>query len=105
MSARDRLPNRRRSCGFQFECAGLRYSCTYSKSDAGHVLELFLSNTKPASQSDTNARDSAVAASLALQYGVPIEVLRRAVLRNADDSAASPLGVALDIIAKLETEP
>jgi hypothetical protein len=47
-----------------------------------------------------NARDSAVAASLALQFGCPLETLRRALLRDAHGVASSPLGVALDIIAE-----
>jgi hypothetical protein len=68
-----------------FECGGLRYSCSYSRFDDGRLAELFLANTKPASQSDTNARDSAVAASLALQHGCSVTTLQRALLRNADE--------------------
>jgi hypothetical protein len=46
---------------------------------------------------------AAVAGSLALQHGCEFETLRRAVLRNPDGGAASPLGMALDLIAA-ETE-
>jgi hypothetical protein len=99
MSARRRLSNRRASTTFSFEVAGLRYTCTFSKFDSGELAELFLQNSKPSSQSDTNARDSAVAASLALQLGCPLEVLRGAVLRDPRGVASSPLGVALDTIA------
>ena len=49
--------------------------------------------------SDTAARDGAVVASIALQYGVPLEVIRHAVMRNRDGSACGPLGAALDRIA------
>ena len=63
---------------------------------------MFLQSLKPASQSDSNARDSAIAASLALQYGCPLDVLRRALLRDAQGRASTPLGRALDIIAENE---
>jgi ribonucleoside-diphosphate reductase alpha chain len=100
MSARARLPNRRSSTTFDLELHGLRYTCTVSRHHDGRVLEVFLQNHKPGSQSDTNARDSAVAASLALQFGCPLEVLQRAVLRDSQGRASGPLGAALDMLAE-----
>jgi hypothetical protein len=44
------------------------------------------------------ARDAAVAASLALQHGCSLETLQRAVLRNEDGKASTPLGAAIDFI-------
>jgi hypothetical protein len=99
VSTRRRLPNKRKSETFSFEIAGLRYTATFSRFDDNSVGEIFLSNTKPSSQSDSNARDSAVAATLALQFGCPLQSLRRAVLRDANGKASTPLGAALDIIA------
>jgi hypothetical protein len=98
MTSRRKLQNRRDSETFPLEVAGLRYTCTFSKFGSGELAELFLQNSKPSSQSDTNARDSAVAASLALQFGCPLEVLRGALLRDPRGVASSPLGVALDKI-------
>jgi hypothetical protein len=66
---------------------------------------VFLTNSKPSSQSDVNARDAAVAASLALQFGCPIDVLRKALLRDPRGVASSPLGTALDSLADKETAP
>jgi hypothetical protein len=97
--SRRRLPQRRSAETFDFEANGLHYTCTCSKFDNGSLAEVFLSNTKPSSQSDANARDSAVAASLALQFGCPLETLRRALLRDPRGKASSPLGAALDLIA------
>jgi hypothetical protein len=37
--------------------------------------------------------------SIALQHGVPLETIRRALLRDASGRASGPLGVALDLIA------
>jgi hypothetical protein len=97
---RERLPNRRASTTFELDVGNLHYTCSFSCFADGRVGELFLSNTKSGSQSDANARDSAVAASLALQFGCPVETLRGAVLRNSDGRAATPLGAALDAIAQ-----
>jgi hypothetical protein len=38
--------------------------------------------------------------SVALQYGVPIDVIRGALLRNPNGSACTPLAAALDELAK-----
>ena len=95
---RTRLPNRRPSITFALEVHGLRYTCSYSCFADGRLAEIFLSNTKPSSQSDANARDSAIAASLALQFGCPLETLRRALLRDARGRPSTPLGAALDEI-------
>ena len=80
-------------------CAGLRYTATISRFPDGRLAEVFLTNHKAVLQADANARDSAVVCSLALQHGVPVETIRKALLRNSDGSAASPLGCALDAIA------
>jgi hypothetical protein len=45
------------------------------------------------------ARDGAVVCSLALKYGVPVDVIRKALLRNADGCGSGPLAIALDIVA------
>jgi hypothetical protein len=102
MSTRQRLPNRRLSETFDLEVNGLRYTATVSKYADGSTAEIFLQNHKPGSHSDAYARDSAIAASLALQHGCSLETLRGAVMRNPDGSAATPLGCALDLIANAE---
>jgi hypothetical protein len=72
MTGRIRLPNRRSSTVLEFELRGLHFTASYSCS-GGKVLEIFLQNHKPSSQSDSNARDAAVAASLALQHGCSLK--------------------------------
>jgi ribonucleoside-diphosphate reductase alpha chain len=99
MTVRERLPNRRASTTFNFEVVGLHYTASFSCFPDGRVAEIFLSNTKPSSQSDVNARDAAVAASLALQHGCPLETLQRAVLRDPVGRPSTPLGRALDLVA------
>ena len=99
MTERLRLPNRRNCETFSFQCNGLNYVATYSTFANGSVAEIFLSNGRAGSDSDASARDSAVTASLALQYGAPVDVIRRALLRDPRGKASSPLGVALDLLA------
>jgi ribonucleoside-diphosphate reductase alpha chain len=45
------------------------------------------------------ASDSAIAASLALQYGCPPETLRKALSRDARGNPSGPLAAALDKLA------
>jgi hypothetical protein len=97
--ARERLPNRRVSETFSFVCNDLKYLATISRFADGRLAEIFISNAKAGSHSDANAKDAAVVCSIALQYGVPVDVIRRALLRDPRGVASSPLGVALDLIA------
>jgi hypothetical protein len=99
MDQRQRLPNRRLSETFALSCNGLRYLATISRFPDGRLAEIFISNAKAGSHSDAAAKDAAVVASIALQHGVPVEVIRHALLRDAQ---GSPLGVSLDLIAKWE---
>jgi ribonucleoside-diphosphate reductase alpha chain len=101
---RQRLPNRRANESFTFEVNGLRYTATISRFADGRVGEIFLVNSKPSSQSDANARDSGIAASLAFQHGCSVEEMRRAVLRDARGNPATPLGAALYQISKYARE-
>jgi hypothetical protein len=98
-AARERLPNRRASETFDIEVACRKYSCTISRDSAGRLAEIFLSNNKSGSDSDTGARDSAVVCSIALQYGVPLDAIHRALMRDARGTPSGPLGVALDLLA------
>jgi hypothetical protein len=96
---RERLPNRRESQSFTFECSGLRYTATASWFDDGRLGEVFVGNHRADSHADACAKDSAILASLALQYGAPLDVLRRALLRDSHGRPSTPIGCALDIIA------
>ena len=100
MSASKRLPDRRRAETFELECSGLKYTATVGRFADGSVGEIFLNNHKSNSASDANARDSAIVASLALQHGVPLETIRRALLRDSHGRPSTPLGAALDLISK-----
>jgi hypothetical protein len=99
---RQRLSNRRHSKSFAFEANGLRYVATVSKFHDGRLAEIFISNSKVGSHSDAAVRDSAIVASIALQYGASLDEIRGALLRDSHSRPSSPLGHALDIVAKEE---
>jgi hypothetical protein len=100
-SSRQRLPNKRNSLTFEFQGNCLNYRGTISYFPGTNELaEIFINNSKAGSDSDSAAKDSAVVCSLALQYGVPVDVIRKALLRDSRGRASSPVGVALDIISR-----
>jgi ribonucleoside-diphosphate reductase alpha chain len=76
---RHRLPNRRGHELVDFEHCGIRYTAGIGRFSDGRLAEIFLITAKHGTAVDTNSRDAAVAASLLLQHGRPIETLRRAL--------------------------
>jgi hypothetical protein len=99
---REILAHRRLAETFDLEADGQRYCATVDRSPDGRLAEIFLSAAKCGSQADTNARDSAVVLSISLQYGVPLDVLRKALMRDARGAPCGPLAVALDMVAEME---
>jgi hypothetical protein len=65
----------------------------------GRIGEIFLSADRANSLLDFLMSDAAILASLALQYGCPLDEIRHALKRDARGRAASPIGAALDRIA------
>jgi hypothetical protein len=99
MSERQRLPNRRQSETYGFEHAGLKYTATASWFADGRLGEIFISNGKSDSQADANAKDAAILASLCLQHCAPLDVICKALLRDSRGQPATPVGMALDMLA------
>jgi hypothetical protein len=98
-SGRERLPNRRRGETFDLEVTGLIYTATIGRFSDGRLGEIFLSNYKSNSAPDTNARDSAIVCSIALQCGADVDSIRRALSHDSHGQASGPLGVVLDRLA------
>jgi hypothetical protein len=102
MSPRQRLPNRRFSETFAVEAQGMKFTATVSRFDDGRLAEIFLSNHRAGSDADANACDAAVIASVALQFGVPLETIRKALMCDSHGRPRTPLGAALDQIQQEE---
>jgi hypothetical protein len=77
----------------------MAFTVSMARFDDGSLAEIFISNHKAGSHADTAAKDAAVVCSIALQYGAPVDVIRKALLRDPRGVASGPLGVALDMIA------
>lgn len=92
------LPQRRASetldMGFRDTETGAlkaKVTVTLGYYDDGRVGEVFLNGPRLGSELEAAARDIAVLASLALQYGVTPTVMRRAL---TEDAQGRPLGLA-----------
>lgn len=96
MSGRHRLPNRRPAETFEVESQGLRFTVTVGRFSDGSIAEIFLQNHKAGSMAGINAADAAVVCSIALQYGVPLQTIRHALMRDLQGRASGPLGTVLD---------
>src|SRR5262249_42691590 len=79
MTACERLPDKRVSLSINFELDGLKYTATVSRYADGRIGELLLNNHKSNSQADTNARDSAIVFSFAVQHGADPHAIRKAL--------------------------
>src|SRR5262245_11160595 len=97
---RERLPNRRAAETFEVEVNGLRYTATVGRFADGRIGELFLTNHRSNSQADTNARDSAIAFSFAVQHGADPRAIRHALCRDSHGRASDPLSAALDFLIR-----
>ena len=65
----------------------------------GRPGEVFIDGGKSGADLAQIARDAAVVTSLALQHGVPLDVIRHALMRDEQGRASGPLGMALDVLA------
>src|SRR5712675_2022887 len=93
------LPNRRPSEIIRFSHEGLAYVGSVSFDIVtGKPVEVFLDldRGKVGTPVQSVARDSAVAASLALQHGASLALLRGALTRDDDGGPAGPLCRLLD---------
>jgi hypothetical protein len=79
---------------------GLHFRATVGKYPDGRIGELFLSNHRVNSMAGIMASDAAVVASIALQWGVPLDVIRHALMRDGRGKPSGPLGVVLDQLAE-----
>jgi len=98
-NARQLMPNKRRAVTTTFERDGARFEMTAGFYPDGRVGEVFLNADRANSLLDFLMSDAAILASLALQYGAPLDEIRHALKRDVRGTAASPIGAALDRIA------
>ena len=81
---------------------GREYLAGVGRFSDGRIGELFIDPIKGGADATADARDAAVALSIAVQYGAPVSAVREALTRNEGGEAAGILGAALDAVAKVE---
>jgi hypothetical protein len=66
--------------------------------------EVFVTGAKAGSDVDAATRDNAVLISLALQFGVPLGVMRGAMTREQDGSPSTIAGKVVDMLVEAEND-
>jgi len=98
---RQNLPNRRFSINRTIEHERHTYEVTIGVyPDEFRPGEVFVQCTKIGSHVEALGRDAAVLLSLALQHGIPIDLLRKTLQRTVSGSPQTIIGVIADEIAK-----
>jgi hypothetical protein len=94
-------PNRRASetISFKWPENGPTYFASCSKGDDGDIYEIFVASARPSSPMADVIRDASIIISILLQHGVHINTIRHSITRLNDNTAASIIGAALDLIA------
>lgn len=107
-TARERLPNRRGGEVMEFltlrrpGVEPIAYTASIGYFGDGRMAELFLRSGKAGTQLNIQSLETAVAVSMALQYGCPAEVLRAAMPRTDKGEPEGAVGMLLDVLAKRE---
>jgi hypothetical protein len=101
--SRQRLANRRAHWLYRFECAGQVYTGGIGRFDDGRIAEIFINGSKVGSAAEANAQDAAIVASIALQYGCPLETIRHALIRTG--GSGGPLTALLDEVERQSEDP
>ena len=97
---RNRLPARRPCETFNFQLSGLSYTASVGFDTKGQPAEIFLGAGKAGTHLAVATQEAAIITSLALQYGVPLQVLRSSALRAENGTAEGSVGFLIDAICK-----
>lgn len=97
-NAREALPARRRCDNFTIEHGNLAggYAVNIGYYDDGSIGEVFINGGKSGQTAEAIARDGAILLSIALQYGVSLEDIKRAITRDSRGEPLSIIGAVVD---------
>jgi ribonucleoside-diphosphate reductase alpha chain len=95
------LPQRRPAETVQLRFWNQSATVTVGYYGDGSPGEIFIDAGKSGQDVQSTARDAAIVLSLALQHGVTVDTIQRAITRLGDGSASSILGVAVDRLSAL----
>jgi hypothetical protein len=97
-SSRKQPPNRRASENMALQHFGADFMITAGRYPDGTLAEIFMNAAHANSALDAIISDAAIAISLALQFGCPLDTLRHALKRDSLGNPSSPIGAALDLV-------
>jgi hypothetical protein len=99
MTTRQVLPNRRYGETFELTHGDkntvFKITVGYFPESASPA-EVFIAGAKAGSEVEAVARDGAVLISLALQHGVPVDILAGAITRESNGAPSTIVGAVLD---------
>ena len=102
MNVRNTLPPRRRSMTSEFQWMNQHVvTVTLGFYPGGGVAEIFATAGKSGEQLEAAARDAVIIASIAMQYGAPLDTILRALTRDDRGAAGSLAGAILDHVEKM----
>lgn len=104
-AARERPDNRRYSETFSFDVnrdgvPPIAYTATVSFFPDGRVADLFIRGGKAGSDVSISTNETALAVSMALQHGTPLETIRKAMPRTNDGRPEGAIGTLLDLLVR-----
>lgn len=97
---RETLPNRRQAENVDFTFRGLAFTASVGLYLDNRPAELFLNCVHQSTDSDHDARDTAILISFALQHGATVDELAAAMARDAEGAPQGLAGSALDTVIK-----
>ena len=101
MTHRRQLPNRRYTETFKIRFWGQAWHVNVGHYEDRTIGEVFIAGGKAGTQTESTARDGAVLLSLAMQYGVPLPVIRDALTREGNGEPSSLIGAVVDRICPI----
>lgn len=98
MTARAALPNRRETETFELRHGrqNTPFVISVGRYPDRRIGEVFISGGKTGSDFDAVARDGAILLSLALQHGVALETIMRAITREGNGEPSTIVGAVVD---------
>ena len=100
------LPQRRPSFMYEVTHEGHTHHVTigcYEDYMAGEAFIVPQGNAGKGSATEALARDAAILISLGLQYGVPIEIMQRAITRDDKEQPMTLVGAVLDAMERKQS--
>ena len=94
------LPQRRPAGTSTMRHGKHEFKVTVGYYTSEEVGEVFISGAKAGSEMDALCRDAAIVLSLALQHGTPLDLIQRALTREANGEASTIIGAVVDKLTK-----